>query len=63
MWAAGWQACSRRRSRCSPTPLGGLAAGAVGAWPGGHAVFVTGIAVMALSYLAVVTAPKVFHPV
>lgn len=41
------------------TPLGGLAGGLLGEWLGGYAVFAAGIAMLALSYLTVVTAPGI----
>ncbi|MFC5830201.1 MFS transporter [Nonomuraea insulae] len=41
------------------TPLGGLAGGLLGEWLGGYAVFAAGVIMLALSYLAVVTAPGI----
>ncbi|MEV0996322.1 MFS transporter [Nonomuraea sp. NPDC050202] len=41
------------------TPLGGLAGGVLGEWLGGHGVFVAGVALLGLSYLAIVTAPAI----
>ncbi|MEV0378564.1 MFS transporter [Nonomuraea sp. NPDC050643] len=43
------------------TPLGGLAGGLVGEWLGGHAVFAAGVALIGLSYLAIVTAPAIIR--
>ncbi|MEV0615553.1 MFS transporter [Nonomuraea sp. NPDC050404] len=41
------------------TPLGALAGGLLGEWLGGYGVFAAGVALLALSYLAVVTAPAI----
>ncbi|AQZ69152.1 major facilitator superfamily MFS_1 [[Actinomadura] parvosata subsp. kistnae] len=41
------------------TPLGGLAGGVLGEWLGGYGVFAVGVALLALSYLAIVTAPSI----
>ncbi|MCP2364975.1 MFS family permease [Nonomuraea thailandensis] len=43
------------------TPLGGLAGGALGEWLGGQGVFAAGVALLGLSYLAIVTAPAIRH--
>ncbi|MFB4277218.1 hypothetical protein ACBJ59_18140 [Nonomuraea sp. MTCD27] len=39
-------------------PLGGLAGGLLGEWLGGYGAFAAGVATLGLSYLAVVTAPR-----
>ncbi|MGP3956062.1 MFS transporter [Nonomuraea sp. 3N208] len=44
-------------------PLGGLAAGALGEWLGGYAVFAAGVAGLGLSYLAVVLTPGIIRAV
>ncbi|MEV4171139.1 MFS transporter [Nonomuraea sp. NPDC049709] len=39
-------------------PLGGLAGGLLGEWLGGYGAFAAGVATLGLSYLAVITAPR-----
>ncbi|MEV0827389.1 MFS transporter [Nonomuraea rubra] len=41
------------------TPLGGLAGGVLGEWLGGYGVFAVGVALLGLSYLAIVTTPAI----
>ncbi|MGW3348427.1 MFS transporter [Nonomuraea rubra] len=41
------------------TPLGGLAGGVLGEWLGGYGVFAAGVALLGLSYLAIVTTPAI----
>ncbi|UBU11896.1 MFS transporter [Nonomuraea gerenzanensis] len=41
------------------TPVGGLAGGLLGEWLGGYGVFAAGVALLGLSYLAIVTAPSI----